>query len=502
VRRHQRSVASTMQLQRPISQEAFVAGGRRERSPAKLQMAPPAGSGAVSAARSPLEDVVWEQKNDPVTQERLDFADEAKAAAEALMQARPASSEKSVRFSVGPHTSKPAQVKPKPYVRKFKKPELRKSGGATVDFSSDHVREDTQGSDDEDSAEAEAEGDEEEWKHEEAYVEERKVQEATPPEVKTDGPPAKPTEMRDGEAQTENEPVRDSNDKEVQTDASRPPSAIEEVEGDVEGDGEPVLLEDEEEEDELEDVANGAANELTSTFQEQAAKMLKALDEEIRRLAADIDTAQDDPEALFELNNAIGEKHAERLALVSFKLDLGVEKKLEVVTAASPLQSPLRAPRSTGAHNPDELSELKERLRQQQDIISKLNASASGGDLVAAKEAILRERLDEHVEEKMTWLEHVRAACRFRHLVMDGRIKIMDKREKRLNDRLNKLDSREFDIVDGEKRLDEKKAREAAAAGTRVKEGMRSVFVVSVSHSPSLRSTEYYAQKQNEDFSS
>ena len=47
----------------------------------------------------------------------------------------------------------------------------------------------------------------------------------------------------------------------------------------------------------------------------------------------------------------------------------------------------------------------------------------------------------------------------------------MDKREKRLEDRRHKLDGREFDIVEGEKRLDEKKAREAAVAGMFVWEG-------------------------------
>ena len=102
---------------------------------------------------------MWEQKVDPVAQEKLDFEYEAKAAAQALMQARPASSEKSVRFSEDRHMAKPAVEQRQPYTRKFKQPKMRKS--ATVQFNCDRVRKDLQDTDD-DTGDVKDEGEEEE----------------------------------------------------------------------------------------------------------------------------------------------------------------------------------------------------------------------------------------------------------------------------------------------------------------------------------------------------
>ena len=54
--------------------------------------------------------------------------------------------------------------------------------------------------------------------------------------------------------------------------------------------------------------------------------------------------------------------------------------------------------------------------------------------------------MDTYAEGKMKRLEQVRATSRFRQLVMKGRVKILDKRERRMELRIEKLDDREFDI--------------------------------------------------------
>jgi hypothetical protein len=413
--------------------------------------------------RSPLEDIVWEQKTDPIAQEKLDFEHEAKAVAEAIMQARPTSSEKSVRFSEDQRTAKPVPAHNQPYVRKFKQRKMRRSGEATVQFDCDRVRKDAQSLDDEDAEDGQDEDGEE--------------------EVEGAGAPADVVETCDGETQTDNKPVIESRDCEAQTDEAQTDEAqtdtIRQPSSSSSGDSSLETLQVEkadkaigtEEHEDIEEVPHGAIHQLTAYFQEEAVKILRSLTAEILDLNECIEAARDDPEALFDLNNALNEKQAERLALISFKVKYKIDETLDGLTPLqSPLESPLgRASRARGAHGSEEdspvVSALKDRVRQQQEIITKLNVTASGADLVPGKEVILEERLDEFVEEKMTWLEQVRAACRFRHLVMQGRVKIMDKREKRLEDRLNKLDGREFDIVEGEKRLDEKKAREAAVAG-------------------------------------
>jgi len=46
---------------RALSEDAFVAGGRKARQSAQLHIAPPAGGAPALAGLSPLKNVQWEQ---------------------------------------------------------------------------------------------------------------------------------------------------------------------------------------------------------------------------------------------------------------------------------------------------------------------------------------------------------------------------------------------------------------------------------------------------------
>ena len=230
------------------------------------------------------------------------------------------------------------------------------------------------------------------------------------------------------------------------------------------------------EEEEEEEEATGGAYELTQKFQAQATKLLEALDSQIAELETELATARrdGDAEAIFEITNALTAKQAERLVLVKFKPDFNIETKMEIFSPAqSPLQSPARRRRAPGQAHLEEdplVASLQERVQVQQELLVKLQAAASGAGLEQQVEDILEERMDAFVEHRMVRLEQMRAACRFRHLVMQGRNKTLDKREKRMQDRIDKLHSREFDVEEGERKLNEKKVREAAAAERRLLE--------------------------------
>jgi hypothetical protein len=233
--------------------------------------------------------------------------------------------------------------------------------------------------------------------------------------------------------------------------------------------------ENEKEEEEEKEAPTGTAYELTQRFQAQAKKLLGALDMEISRLETELATKKQDGDlqAIFEINNALSTKQAERLVLTTFKSDLHMETKFDII---SPGHSPLKtdgtqAPRR--AHVEDNVvTSLKEMVEVQQQLICKLQAVAKNTGFEREVEEILEERMESFVEKRMLRLEQIRTACRFRHLVMQGRNKTLDTREKKIKAKTDMLFSREFEVEDGERKLNEKKVREAAMAERRLLELM------------------------------
>jgi len=233
--------------------------------------------------------------------------------------------------------------------------------------------------------------------------------------------------------------------------------------------------ENEKEEEEEKEAPTGGAYELTQRFQAQAKKLLGALDMEISRLETELATKKQDGDlqAIFEINNALSTKQAERLVLTTFKSDLHMETKFDII---SPGHSPLKtdgtqAPRR--AHVEDNVvTSLKEMVEVQQQLICKLQAVAKNTGFEREVEEILEERMESFVEKRMLRLEQIRTACRFRHLVMQGRNKTLDTREKKIKAKTDMLFSREFEVEDGERKLNEKKVREAAMAERRLLELM------------------------------
>jgi hypothetical protein len=103
-------------------------------------------------------------------------------------------------------------------------------------------------------------------------------------------------------------------------------------------------------------------------------------------------------------------------------------------------------------------------------------------------EELLQTRLDAHAEKTIVYLEKYRAMCDFRHGVMKGRVKILgpdgtcdsplilmiyinrfvsvcvrarpivcaDKREHRMQARIDQLEGRAFEVAEAERHLDEK----------------------------------------------
>jgi hypothetical protein len=159
--------------------------------------------------------------------------------------------------------------------------------------------------------------------------------------------------------------------------------------------------------------------------------------------------------------------------LTTFKSDLHMETKFDII---SPGHSPLKtdgtqAPRR--AHVEDNVvTSLKEMVEVQQQLICKLQAVAKNTGFEREVEEILEERMESFVEKRMLRLEQIRTACRFRHLVMQGRNKTLDTREKKIKAKTDMLFSREFEVEDGERKLNEKKVREAAMAERRLLELM------------------------------
>ena len=249
-------------------------------------------------------------------------------------------------------------------------------------------------------------------------------------------------------------------------------------EGEEEAEEEAEEEEDEEEEEkqeEEEEAPTGGAYELTQRFQAQAKNLLDALDMEISRFETELATKKQDGDlqAVFEVNNALATKQAERLVLTTFTPGFHMETKFEIV---SPGTSPVKtdgtqAPKR--AHVEDNVvANLKERVEVQQQLICKLQAVASNTGFEKQVEEILEERIESFVEKRMVRLEQIRTACRFRHLVMQGRSKMLDKREKKMQAKIDMLFSREFEVEEGERRLNEKKVREAAVAERRLLELM------------------------------
>ena len=176
----------------------------------------------------------------------------------------------------------------------------------------------------------------------------------------------------------------------------------------------PKEEEEEEGEEEEEEAPTGGAYELTQRFQAQATVLLDALNMEISRLETELTTNKQDGDlqAVFEVNNALAAKQAERLVLTTFTPLFHMETKFEIV---SPGHSPLKtdgtqAPRR--AHVEDKVvNMLKERVEVQQQLICKLQAVASNTGFEKQVEEILEERMESFVEKRMLRLEQIRTAA-------------------------------------------------------------------------------------------
>ena len=226
------------------------------------------------------------------------------------------------------------------------------------------------------------------------------------------------------------------------------------------------------------------ARELTSDFEARASGMLSELDGAIAALRAELAAQSEDAERASALQSALTEKQSERMVLISFQLRLQGDSLEASSRSRSPSPHSVRAPQATGREKNDAamaesltvanggtvVTALRERVAQQQELIIKLQAVTSGDALDRRVEEVLLERLDEHSELAFSRLEKARAIVQFRHQIMKGKTKILDRREERVQRSLEGMYGREYEVEKAERQLEANKEQEAVASEARLQE--------------------------------